>query len=635
MKDGVRSKDYSSIDQFRIAVPKSSGTPTGKQNLYFDDFKIYLPPIATNAHIEGDAEVESELKAVFDYTDNGAGEKGEAVYEWYESDVEGELGSIIKDAKASSYYPSAAQIGKYISCSVQPTNKTGVKGKKIYSTQTLAVKDAVPVKPVAKDGCIEYIDETENEVQAKFTFESPIGAGKGNCEFKWYRCSNENGLGKTEIFQGSDRYLIQKADRGMYLFFEVTPVDDLGNRGVSSPLSEPFKVSPGKIIEDDFDDGTVSGWGIIQNSGYGSISTVTAPDGGNGKTLLIDRTVSSDGGFSVAKTLSQPLEDTVIVKTKVYAKTSPAKLSIYADGVSDTSVLPAAQILLNNDGRFVFNNGSANVGFNPNITYSAMQWYEIELVLNLNEGKAAYFINGERAIVPETENTFRNKTSNISRIRFDIGTNVTSVYVDYIEVYSPKRPKAQNVEISGISEIGETLSVEYDFIKGENYNENNTEFKWYSSYLSDSGYENVKDANKESLKITKDLEGKYIKCIVVPIDEHGIIGEETESDVVRVNAEGIKIVNNFESDDILPNEEFVSNVTVSNFEEEVQDVCAILVIYDADNKVIGIDRQQTKLSSNITFRLSATPLQKGVQAKVLVWDMASKMNELCRPFCLK
>lgn len=635
MKDGVRSKDYSSIDQFRIAVPKSSGTPTGKQNLYFDDFKIYLPPTATHARIEGKAEVESELKAVFAYSDNGGGEKGEAVYEWYESDVEGELGTIIKGEVSSSYYPSSSQIGKYISYSVQPTNKTGVKGEKVYSAQTQAVKEAPLVKPIAKDAYIDGINEVGNEVNGNFTFESPIDAGRGNCEFKWYRCNNENGVGKTEIFQGSDKYVIQKADKGKYLFFEVIPVDNLGNIGSVSPLSMPFKVSLGKVVEDDFDDGTVSGWGIIQNSGYGSISSVTAPEGGTGKALLIDRSVSSDGGFSVAKTLSQPLEDTVIVKTKVYAKSSPARLSIYADGASGESVLPAAQILLNHDGRFVFNNGSTNVGFNPNVMYSAMQWYEIELVLNLNKEKAAYFINGERAIVPNTENTFRNKTDNISRIRFDIGTNVTSVYVDYIEVYSPKRPKAQNVKISGISEIGETLTVNYDFKNGENYGENNTEFKWYSSYLNDSGYEVIKGENKASLKITEDLEGKYIKCVVVPVDEHGIIGDETESDVVRIKATGIKIVNTFEYNDILPNEEFVSNVTVSNFEEDAQDVCAVLVIYDADNKVIGIDRQQTKLSSNITFRLSATPLQKGVQAKVIVWDLASKMNELCKPFCLK
>lgn len=94
------------------------------------------------------------------------------------------------------------------------------------------------------------------------------------------------------------------------------------------------------------------------------------------------------------------------------------------------------------------------------------------------------------------------------------------IYTDYkLEAPElPNTPVVSNVKIVGDLNVGDTVSVTYDYSDAENDTEGNTLIQWYSFTNQDGdGKTAIEGATNADLKLTNDLIAKYIACEVTPV----------------------------------------------------------------------------------------------------------------------
>ena len=93
-------------------------------------------------------------------------------------------------------------------------------------------------------------------------------------------------------------------------------------------------------------------------------------------------------------------------------------------------------------------------------------------------------------------------------------------------------PTAAGVAFTGVLHSGQILTGSYTFAdtdEGQGGKEGVTTFRWLSADAIDGTYTAIEDETGKALTLTDDLEGKYIKFEVTPVDGYGKAGEATVS----------------------------------------------------------------------------------------------------------
>ncbi len=94
-------------------------------------------------------------------------------------------------------------------------------------------------------------------------------------------------------------------------------------------------------------------------------------------------------------------------------------------------------------------------------------------------------------------------------------------------------PSAENVKAAGTVHSGLSLTGTYTFTDpDEGQTEGNSSYRWLVSDTKDGEYTAIENENSTLLTLTDELEGKYIKFEVTPIDNYGLSGEAFVSDAV-------------------------------------------------------------------------------------------------------
>lgn len=121
----------------------------------------------------------------------------------------------------------------------------------------------------------------------------------------------------------------------------------------------------------------------------------------------------------------------------------------------------------------------------------------------------------------------------------DVGT-VTSV--DYVNGYTVNEkenaaPTISDVAISGIASYGRKLSAEYAYADADGDCEGETEYQWFISGSENGKYSEIAGAVRSKYSPSADVDGKYIKVVVTPVDIFGNEGKAVESAPVKATAQ--------------------------------------------------------------------------------------------------
>jgi prepilin-type N-terminal cleavage/methylation domain-containing protein len=186
-------------------------------------------PVAENLVISGTAKQGETVTGEYNYVDpEGEDELGTMV-RWYRMDnISGLNKTMIKEQEATASSPStytltADDVGKYIVFEVIPCSSDGRLGLPVTSAPPVLIIGNSP--PVATNVKIEIKQNLKvgKTLTGSYKYEDAEGDPEGATIIKWYRSANDNGTGLVDLNHSNKNYILQTADIGYYIYFEVTP----------------------------------------------------------------------------------------------------------------------------------------------------------------------------------------------------------------------------------------------------------------------------------------------------------------------------------------------------------------------------------------------------------------------------
>ncbi len=110
--------------------------------------------------------------------------------------------------------------------------------------------------------------------------------------------------------------------------------------------------------------------------------------------------------------------------------------------------------------------------------------------------------------------------------------NEPKIFFDTSNIPNTK-PEAQDVQIEGQATSGTTLIGSYSYFDADVGQEEGTpKFHWLSSDSQDGIYTPIEGEDTKSLTLSDDMENKYIKFEVTPMDTYGLKGEQARSEAI-------------------------------------------------------------------------------------------------------
>ncbi|MDD4239026.1 MAG: S-layer homology domain-containing protein, partial [Desulfotomaculaceae bacterium] len=183
-------------------------------------------PTAAVQPITGTLRVGATLTGHYTYSDVNGDLQGTSTFKWYRSDNAAGLNKTeIAGATSITYELQSADEGKYISFEVTPVALTGTtQGTAVESGRVGAVVPA-EAAPTAAVQPITGTLQVGATLTGHYTYSDVNGDLEGTSTYKWYRADNAAGLNKAPIAGATSiTYVLQSADTGKYISFEVTPV---------------------------------------------------------------------------------------------------------------------------------------------------------------------------------------------------------------------------------------------------------------------------------------------------------------------------------------------------------------------------------------------------------------------------
>jgi Secretion system C-terminal sorting domain len=189
-------------------------------------------PSANNLEISGVTMVDEVLSAEYVYVDINADAEGATEFTWYVADdAEGSNKTAISGASTSTFTITAAEEGKFISCSVLPVAATGTVSSPLHLAETALLGPVVPAgseAPTASALAITGPIAVNEVLVGSYTYNDANGDAEGESILNWYKADDAAGANKELIAEDTTKYLVLPADEGKFIIFEVTPVTTTG-----------------------------------------------------------------------------------------------------------------------------------------------------------------------------------------------------------------------------------------------------------------------------------------------------------------------------------------------------------------------------------------------------------------------
>ena len=189
-------------------------------------------PLALDLSITGGFTVGSVQTGNYTYFDPNTVAESGTTFKWYRVDgsTRTEVGT------AQSYTLVAADEQKAIEFEVTPRNADTLVGPTVSVQKNIPL---FPVPPTATNVSFTGTLDIEQQMQGSYDYEDLNGELEAGTTFKWWRADNAAGtLNRTEISGATSiNYTLTTDDSGKYIQFQVTPRNDIGEVGSTSPSS--------------------------------------------------------------------------------------------------------------------------------------------------------------------------------------------------------------------------------------------------------------------------------------------------------------------------------------------------------------------------------------------------------------
>lgn len=324
--------------------------------------------------------------------------------------------------------------------------------------------------------------------------------------------------------QTAGRIPLNYDNANMYIRFKLTPKNSAGAEG-KPVYSEPtpiIKYEP-NLIADTVTDRIDTGW--YMPSSNGSFSQVSDPERGN--IIKVDARKSKAG-------------------ENVY---TGANMTIMLDGIRHICEYKQGY-RLKFDMKLENGLGATNVRskiYNGSVSSSASIYSKITSVNDYEwtTVTGTGMINDGHPVVGSSGETFY----------FEKNANTEGSGIFYLDnlFYAMDRPWSENIRISGMGNIGNTLTASYDFRSIDNAtDEFSSKLAWYVSDTPYGPWTKLNKKTERKLNIEDSYAGKYIRFSVTPYDKNGNAGMEfmsenvisvPASDVVEILPEASPVTN--------------------------------------------------------------------------------------------
>ncbi len=232
------------------------------------------PPTVTNVTIivGSNLMVGSTLYGDYDYHDAENNAEGDSEFKWEKSPNGVDTWSTISSATSISYVLKSNDAGNYIRFSVKPVAATGnPTDDTFYASNSTSGPVTDNLVAVAANVGINVLSNLNvgSTLLGTYDYSDPENDPEGDSGYRWFR-GNTPATATSEISgETGITYVLQMADTGKYIKFEVTPVASTGNTSdgtaeVSSLASGPVNDPP--YIENLSIESTISSGGTITAS---------------------------------------------------------------------------------------------------------------------------------------------------------------------------------------------------------------------------------------------------------------------------------------------------------------------------------------------------------------------------------
>jgi hypothetical protein len=213
----------------------STGTTPGT-TVHSDTIKVEnAAPTVKNISLTGNYYISNTITGSYTYSDVDEDSEGVTTFKWYSCSTKNGTYTEISGETANSLIIKSAQVTKYIFWAITPVALTGTLTGSAYHSDTVYINNSAPVASnLSVLGTLQY-----NKIATgAYTYSDADGDTEGTSTYKWYRASSSDGSDKSVITGANlTNYVIQAADTGKYICFEVTPVASTGTLTGTAVLS--------------------------------------------------------------------------------------------------------------------------------------------------------------------------------------------------------------------------------------------------------------------------------------------------------------------------------------------------------------------------------------------------------------
>ncbi|MDD6485035.1 MAG: hypothetical protein PUF72_10790 [Clostridiales bacterium] len=217
-------------------------------------------------------------------------------------------------------------------------------------------------------------------------------------------------------------------------------------------------------------------------------------------------------------------------------------------------------------------------------------WHTLKLAINMDTKAIEVYYDGEKKV-----DTGYNK-DNLAKLEFVFNTGKSgTIAIDDVKLYSSENT-ATGAYIDGVCKLGETLTGRYSWGTGTET------ISWLKADTKDGEYTAIDGATSDTIEITKELEGKYIKFRVTDNDA-------ADSDCVR----------SFVIDGInLANRQLTGSI--ENISGESRSCVLIVAAYDNNGALVEVKTMPVTIEADEIRAAETGSVTGGATYKGFVWD---------------
>ncbi len=562
---------------------------SGAEALGFDTAAVSVNSLtAVGRNIPG-----TVIEGKYQYASNY--DEGTHQYQWQMSENGTDGWQDIDGATSKDLSVTDNVYGKYLRFKMIPYGLDEEGNNTYYGFETYS-NVIIPEKaPYIKDGVVELSSSVlfvDSYVSAVYTYADDNGDIESGTDIRWYTADSISGA-PTEVGTGK-AYYITEADIGKYIKCSVTPKNSaLEGTGATyecsfeGPVSDIME-STNLYINPGFETGDMEGY----TSGIPG-TEVTSKDAHTGEYSfhLTPRTGTTQSwGQKLPVTA-----DNVYISACYAKKSSPdmqdilgfwpyswASYTERADGAGQFAYI------LNDKWQLVVGSFKATASGESTVApvsfedmdgcdayvddmyfgelmITDIETYELEAVTVPQSGSVSVPVTSGKVlnqvgtqhglwnekvevIIPETQgvsvngnNIIVDNTATSGKIDVEIRCVPSyvgaeqSVFQKFAELeisaHNDKTPKALNVEADGTLAVGATVSGSYDFYQVDGEADNST-VRWMYSDTEDGEYYDIPGANSSDYVVEAEYVEKYLRFVVSPKSESGLVGEDVRSGIV-------------------------------------------------------------------------------------------------------